>query len=486
MKASTPSRALRPPSAPTVTMEMRLSPRLELRPSAVLVASMRLLELSSMELEQAIDRELSENVALERVEDSACPGCGTLPAGCPFCTGRRAAPTSGRSYAEEPVPDLPSRRTDRDRLLDDARAVVDREDYFVAQYLVWSLNERGLLEEGTDEIAQRLSLDHGRVQRVLESIRDVSPPGLAARNVVECLLLQLDRLSRDGERVPPDCPAIVERHLEALARGHLAGIAKVLETTEAAVVEAKDYIRANLRPYVSWDAPQHPSEILDRASPVLPDVLIRGDPSAPGTYEIEVVEARRLALRIHPMYDALMERLRETGRTSVPMRERVEGWRARAADDLTLSSGEQDHVRSEFRRARFFLSRLEERWETLLRVTAFVAERQRRFLQDGPVALERLTRAEVAVTLGLHESTVSRATASKFVMLPSGEVVGFSLFFDASLPAREELRNIIACEERPLSDVELAQRMHERGYCLARRTITKYRQRLQVLPGSLR
>ena len=469
-----------------VAMEMRLSPRMELRPSAVLVASMRLLELSSMDLEQEIDRELSENVALERVEDSACAGCGTLPAGCPVCSGRRAAPTSGRSYAEEPVPDLPSRRTDRDRLLDDARAVVDREDRFVAQYLIWSLNERGLLEEGTEEIAQRLALDHGRLLRVLESIRDVSPPGLGARNVVECLLLQLDRLLRDGERVPPDCPAIVERHLEALARGHLAGIAKELETTESAVVEAKDYIRANLRPYVSWDPPQHPGEILDRASPVLPDVVIRDHPSAPGVYEIEVVEATRLALRIDPMYETLTERLHESGRTTLPLNAPAERGRASAAVGPTLSAGEQQHVRSEVRRARFFLSRLEERWETLLRVTAFVAERQRRFLQDGPAALERLTRAEVAVRLGLHESTVSRATASKFVMLPSGEVVGFGVFFDASLPAREELRHIIACEERPLSDAELAERMHERGYCLARRTITKYRQRLQVLPSSLR
>jgi RNA polymerase sigma-54 factor len=468
-------------------MSMELSPRLELRPSAVLVASMRLLALSSMELEQEIDRELSESVALERVNDSACSGCGgVLTSRCPLCCERRATPQSGRSDAEELAPETPARRTDRDRLLDDVRAIVASEDRFVAQYLIWSFDDRGLLEEGTEEIARRLTLDHGRVSRVLASIRDVSPPGLGARTIVECLLLQLDRLLRDGERVPPACPTIVERHLEALARGHLAGIAKDLETTEAAVLEARDFIRANLRPYVSWDAPEGPGEVPEPSPPVLPDVVIRDDPSAPGVFEIEVVEATRLALRIDPMYETLTERLHESGRTILPLNAPAERGRASAAVGPALSAGEQQHVRSEVRRARFFLSRLEERWETLLRVTACVAERQRGFLQDGPASLQRLTRVEVAAALGLHESTVSRATANKFVMLPSGGVIRFGVFFDASLPAREELRHIIAGEERPLSDAELARRMGERGYCLARRTITKYRQRLQVLPGSLR
>jgi len=143
-------------------------------------------------------------------------------------------------------------------------------------------------------------------------------------------------------------------------------------------------------------------------------------------------------------------------------------------------------VRALIRRADGFLAQLERRWHTLRRIGAYLADRQRDFLQRGPSSMAALTRAETARALGVSESTVSRAVAGKFALLPGGAVVPLADFFDCSLQVRTELRAIITGEERPLSDSELAELLRRRGYSIARRTVAKYRDRLGILPAGLR
>jgi RNA polymerase sigma-54 factor len=138
------------------------------------------------------------------------------------------------------------------------------------------------------------------------------------------------------------------------------------------------------------------------------------------------------------------------------------------------------------RKGDFFLARLRERWSTMRRITEHVVDRRPDLVRGQPATGKRLTRADVAASLGLHPSTVSRATAGRYVLLPSRRVLPFTAFFDGSLGVRSRLQDIIAREARPLSDTELCDRLQRAGYRVARRTVAKYRSQLRVLPSTQR
>ena len=139
-------------------------------------------------------------------------------------------------------------------------------------------------------------------------------------------------------------------------------------------------------------------------------------------------------------------------------------------------------------RARFFIDNINRRRVTVQRITEALIDCQRDYLVHGVQHLVPLTRAEVGERIGMHESTVSRATADKFVMLPSGEVVPFSHFFTASLGVKDQIRRMIEAEDtaHPHSDQEIADTLAEQGVALARRTVAKYRDELDILPARLR
>src|SRR5262249_1558735 len=119
-------------------------------------------------------------------------------------------------------------------------------------------------------------------------------------------------------------------------------------------------------------------------------------------------------------------------------------------------------------------------------ITRCLVDKQREFLLEGVRHLRPLSRAAIAEELGIHESTVSRATAGKYVMLPNGEVIPFSHFFTPSLSIKDVIKEFIEHEHPPLTDAEIADRLHERGITIARRTVAKYRMQLKILPSSLR
>jgi RNA polymerase sigma-54 factor len=145
-------------------------------------------------------------------------------------------------------------------------------------------------------------------------------------------------------------------------------------------------------------------------------------------------------------------------------------------------------VRHYLDQAQTFISALRQRWDTMQRVSDALIDVQREFLERGPSGLKPLTRADVAKLVDLHESTVSRATDGKFVLLPDGRTVSFDDFFDSSLPIKKALRELIAMENarHPLSDEQLARLLQRRGMTVARRTIAKYREEIGILPSRLR
>ncbi|HET8587867.1 MAG TPA: RNA polymerase sigma-54 factor, partial [Candidatus Limnocylindria bacterium] len=149
---------------------------------------------------------------------------------------------------------------------------------------------------------------------------------------------------------------------------------------------------------------------------------------------------------------------------------------------------EKQHVREYVGRAKFFIDNINRRRATMQRIAECLCERQRDYLLEGVQHLVPLTRAEVGELIGMHESTVSRATADKYVMIPSGEVVPFSHFFTASLGVKDQIRKMIEAEDvsNPYSDQEIAELLLGDGVAIARRTVAKYRDELKILPARLR
>jgi RNA polymerase sigma-54 factor len=178
---------------------------------------------------------------------------------------------------------------------------------------------------------------------------------------------------------------------------------------------------------------------------------------------------------VNPVYRQLIMQLqaaRKEGSSIVPMND----------DD-------RQHIREYVTRAKCFIDNINQRRQTILRITEVIVDCQLEFLDHGIQSLRPLTRAEVGERIGMHESTVSRATAGKFVLLPNGQVVPFAMFFTASLGTKDVIKEIIDAEDRgrPFSDQEIVEKLAEKhGIKLARRTVAKYREELQILPARLR
>ncbi|MDA8188610.1 MAG: hypothetical protein M0T85_10750 [Dehalococcoidales bacterium] len=201
------------------------------------------------------------------------------------------------------------------------------------------------------------------------------------------------------------------------------------------------------------------------AAHILPDVII-SQKEGDGGYEVEVVESKRFFLRVSPLYNQLLNDLER--------------------EPLRFSDDEKRHIQHYVSRAKLFIANINQRRQTLQKITACIAEQQKGFLAKGVRHLKALTRAAVAKELGMHESTVSRATAAKYVMLPSGQVIPFGNFFTASLSVRDVIKEIIGNESAPMTDQEIAAELASRGINVARRTVAKYREQLSILPSSLR
>lgn len=421
------------------SLELAMAPRvgLEVSPALVMFGEMLMLPYDAMRA--AIEDELLGNTALERLESGDCPVClNTWRTRCPVCSGPAAVrghgPATDRADAAVDEPDTHA-------LSRAVRAEVGAADAPVAEYLVGCLDEHGFLDRSCARLAAELGVPEPVVARVLEVIKKVGPPGVGATGVTECLLLQLDALG-PGEDLADLARAVIGGHLPALAKGHFAAIAAALSVSRDEVRRVLELIQRRLRPYPAFNGNTAP-----RTGYVVPDVLVRPHEQLPDEFTVALVEPAMNRLRVRPD--------------------------SRRRDE----SGPQ---------ARSFLALLRDRWETLRRVAEFAVERQKDFLRHGPSALLPLTRTEAAAALDLHESTVSRAVADKFVLLPDRTIVPLSRFFGVSGGVDEELRRLLTSADGPVSDQRLAEQLCAAGYPIARRTVAKHRARLGIAATTLR
>ncbi|MEO7002855.1 MAG: RNA polymerase factor sigma-54 [Ktedonobacterales bacterium] len=451
------------------------------------IAAVRLLQLSSQELEATIEREQVDNPAMEAEMRPCCPRCNAALesplAPCPICGASAAAtsandhtsdailemecPTTGVNIpdddADDPMMRLAATMNPGEALLQSLCLTIDDDDMEIAEYIVGSLDDHGFLAGSiVEDAADALGCAIERVAVVLDALQRLDPPGIGARGAQECLLIQLRRLREQGEERPL-AELLVRDHLKDLAFRRFREVAHTIGQTPKKIEAEWEFIRDTLHPYPAHGFDPNSGQLATSATPVRPDVVIRRTSEG---FVAEVVERQRYLLRVNPEYL----------------------WARKQIAAAHFDEATRTHIRSYVDQAQSFISALRQRWNTMQRVSDALINAQRDYLEQGPSALKPLTRADVARQIGLHESTVSRATDGKFVLLPNGRAVPFDDFFDSSLPIKNALCEILAAENprRPYSDEQLTRLLEDQRIIVARRTIAKYREELGILPSRLR
>lgn len=488
-------------------LSMGLSQEQQVRVSPSLIALNQILALSSQELQEEIRREIDSNPALDLDERQVCPTCGSSYNGrvCQRClaenpggilpghlTGERKSTSDeytdsnedyyipddnwasgGRGGDEEfdPITIVAAEMSLSERILVDLSTVLDKDQIPIAEFLVGSLDERGYLSTSLEAVADAFQTDEEQVLVILKELQNVAPPGVGARDFKECLLIQVRFLKDQGIQAP-HVQKLIEDFFTALGEHKYGYIAQQMGISVDDVQTAREFIKKYLNPF---PAEGHTGEINGvqmrnggaKSGYVVPDVIISERESQ---YEVEVVESKRFFLKVNPMYQRLSSEM------------------IGPAAETTAS--DREHVRQYVARAKFFMSNINQRRETMLKITKCLVETQEDFLRGGVRGLKPLTRSTLASYIGIHESTVSRATAGKYVMLPNRKVISYSDFFTASLSIKDVIKEIIETEGRnrtkPLTDQDIVERLENRGIRVARRTVAKYRAQLKILPSTLR
>jgi len=462
--------------------------------SPLLMQANHILSLSQTELEAAINEAIDENPALELEDCVVCPVCGRRTGGEPCATCRsalREAPTVTRSDEAlprteteyrapstadpdfDPMTLIASAMDVREQILESAMASLgEAHERAIAFVLVDAIDDRGFLSLDVDEIATGTGTSPEDVEKVLQTIQEIAPPGVASRSLQESLLLQVDYLRTEGVDVPEIVERIVEDHLEELGSKRIARIARTLGVDPAEVEEAQSFIRDQLTPHplqsqqsATWTAPSSGGH-------VVPDVVVtlEGD-----QLWIEVPNAIYDRLHTEAFYRAIAK---PEAAKSVPD----------AIDPALMDQETVSHAKAQVARAQQFIWAVRQRKQTLLRVAEYVCAYQEAYIRGDARGLRPLTRSEVANALGVHESTCSRAVAGKFIMLPSRKVIPMSDLFAASLSIKHVIQQIIHDEcatGGTLSDAQISDRLLDHGIRIARRTVAKYRSQMHIVPSTI-
>lgn len=455
-----------------------LSADLRQQATAHLAQTMTFLHMTNAELEARLHTELAHNPALEMLDSRHCPECGRKLA-------RHPCPHCARAGADEPLVyfTAPEHAHYRPAPSDDSRdayeptAADTLEGYVLQQiapalatpaerqlavYLLGQLDEDGLLTESPAEAAWFNRVPLACVERVLALIQHADPPGLGAATPTQALLIQLEGLR---DRHPParleTARAALTRHADLLAHRDWGALGRALGLTRLQAERLAGFIQRNLNPYPArafWGREAvRPAESAWRA----PDaaILLGDGASARPQLVVEIFAAWGGFVRVQPLMQTALDA--DPAARHTPWAQQVE-------------------------HAQMLARCLQQRNATLRRLLHLLAVTQRDFILHGDRHMKPLTRAQLARQLGVHESTISRAVAGKTVALPSGRVVPLAHFFDRSLSVRDQVKAIVAAETTPLTDDDIAAQLAAAGVTIARRTVSKYRAMLGILPAHLR
>jgi RNA polymerase sigma-54 factor len=485
------------------SLQVRLSQHLALTPQ--LQQSIRLLQLSTLELQQEIEQMLEQNpfldteeefaptydVPVERAQAAADDSPGSDDAPAPELRAEEFGATEREDWSNgtegddfDGIRELPSSAPASggdDFEPQDQRAVaatlqehllaqlvsmrLEPEDRAALSVLIDSLNEDGYLADPLEEIAAALADDEAEREAVLERLQcalkwlqSLEPLGVGARNLPECLMLQLRQKPRSAAQAV--AIIICKQHLDLLAKRDWKKLEAATGADEALLRQAQALIVA------CEPKPGRPFGTSEGA-PVVPDVIVQKT-------------ARGFRVVINP---DVMPKLRINDAYA----QAIKGQRGSAGP---LSARLQE--------ARWFVKNVMQRFDTIARVSQAIVERQKGFFTHGEIAMRPLVLREIADELGLHESTISRVTTAKYMATPLG-TFELKYFFGSSLATeaggnasstavKALIKQLVAAEspKQPLSDNQLAELLAAQGIQVARRTVAKYRDALKIAPAPLR
>jgi len=490
------------------TLQLKLTQHLTLTPQ--LQQSIRLLQLSTLELNAEVDRMLQENPLLEREEgdedappqeyavNSTAPGPVTIerPArdddGDGDADGARgvdSAPTrddlpdvtdfsdyggggtdgdwgGGSSNDDDDFsPQQVATSSLRDHLIGQLALLnLPLRDRQIVAALIDALDDDGYLASSLEEIAEMFSendaLEPEELMIGLKYLQSFEPPGVGARGPGECLALQLKALPADTPFLR-EALTIVDGHLPLLAARDFTKLRRVLHCDESCVKAVRELIRS-LNPHPGGSFSK------EEANYVIPDVVVR---KLRNQWTASLNEAAMPKLKLNRIYADILTRNRE-------------------------ASNQQ--LAAQLQEAKWLIRNVQQRFETILRVAQAIVERQRRFFEHGEVAMRPMVLREIADMLDLHESTISRVTTQKYMLTPRG-TFELKYFFGSHVATdtggaasataiRALIKQLIAAESPkvPLTDSRIAELLGEQGILVARRTIAKYREALAIPPVNLR
>ncbi len=338
-------------------------------------------------------------------------------------------------------------------------------DRAIAQAIIDAIDDNGYLRAGIDEILECMGEDSGveadEVEAVLRRIQHFDPPGVAARDLAECLLIQL-RLRGGKDSASLHAIQIVRDHLALLGARDFRTLMRKMRIGE-------DQLRAAVSLIQSLNPRPGSAMARDESSYVTPDILVS---KKRGRWTVELNSDVSPRLRINTSYASLIQRAR--------------------------NSSDNTFLRNHLQEAKWFIKSLQSRNETLLRVATAIVEQQIGFFEHGEEAMKPMVLADIAELLGLHESTISRVTTNKYMHTPRG-IFELKYFFSSHLGTagggeasstaiRALIKKLVAQEEtsKPLSDSQIAQILGEQGINVARRTVAKYREAMSIPPSSER
>lgn len=340
----------------------------------------------------------------------------------------------------------------------------DETEQAIAELLIDYINDDGYLTVTLQEISESEKVEVSELERVLQTIHEFDPPGVGARDLKECLLIQAKILEEDTT----DLVTMITHHLGHLEKKHYDVIAKSMGKEVAEIKELASIISSmDPKPGRAY-APQDTQY-------VLPDVYVYkvGD-----EYIVSLNEDGLPRLKVSQFYKSVMQ----TGKPT-------EGGESKET---------HDYIQDKLKSALWLIKSMHQRQKTIYRVTEAIMKHQKDFLDKGPSALRPLILKDIAGEVGIHESTVSRVTSNKYVHTPQG-IFELKYFFNsgistshgdgmASESVKLKIKSLIESEDvrRPLSDQDLVDRLKVEGIQMARRTVAKYREGLKILPSSRR
>jgi RNA polymerase sigma-54 factor len=484
-------------------LDQRQVQKLILAPA--LQQAIKLLPLTNLELIEVIDEELSENPLLELEEEAV----EKKPEEAPEEAAKESEKEEEKSEpAEEPVPgepgieDVPETPENQEELefesyfqeyIDDGFRSLSHErreipslentlsksaslwdhlnwqanltffepaDQEIAQLIIGNINEDGYLTSSLPELAQAAQTTEEKIKEIREKIKMFDPVGVGSLDLKECLLAQMDylQLKDDVTRT------IIHEHLGLLEKSDFAQLARLLNVPMATVKYHIEIIK-RLDPTPGRKYSE------DRTNYAVPDIVVSKEGA---DLRITLNDEGLPRLRVNSYYKTLLAKA---------LKENPEAYR---------------FLKDKMKKALWFLRSLDQRDRTIYKVAKYIVDRQRDFIEKGMDFIRPLTLMEIAQEIGVHESTVGRVVANKYIMTPCG-VFSLKYFFHkslhddfgegvSSLRVKDKIRKLVENEDKnsPFSDIEIGEILARENFKIARRTVAKYRKQLKILPSHIR